>query len=75
MAEENKTRRKNCRELIPDEAVEHVKTARKEMRKSFEALMPPEYIAHRRKARMEFLLAAREMINHTIERIESHEEE
>jgi hypothetical protein len=75
MAEENKSKSKHIREFIPDEAVEHAKTARAEMRKSFAAILPPEFIAHRRTARKELLLAAREIINHTLERIESHEEE
>ena len=74
MAEKNKTEHKGCREFIPEEAVEHAKTARAEMRKSYAALFPPEFIAHRRKARREMLLAAREIINHALERIESHEE-
>ena len=74
MAEEKQNRHKHFREFIPEEAVEHAKTARAEMRKSIEAILPPEFIAHRRTARKELLLAAREIINHTIERIETHEE-
>ena len=75
MAEENKSKPKHFREFIPEEAVEHAKAARAEMRKSFAAFLPPGFIAHRRTARVELLLAAREIINHTLERIESHEEE
>ena len=75
MAEENKSKPKHFRECIPEEAVEHAKAARAEMRKSFAAFLPPEFIAHRRKARVELLLAAREIINHTLERIESHDEQ
>ena len=75
MTEENKSKDKHFREFIPEEAVEHAKAARAEMRKSFAAIMPPEFIAHRRTARKELLLAAREIINHTIERIETREEE
>lgn len=74
MAENKKTEYKHYREFIPEEAVEHAKAARAEMRKSYAALFPPEFIAHRRKARVEMLLAAREIINHALERIESHEE-
>ncbi len=74
MAEGNKSKDKHFREFIPEEAVEHAKAARAEMRKSFAAFLPPEFIAHRRTARVELLLAAREIINHTLERIESHEE-
>jgi hypothetical protein len=74
MAEEKQNKNKYFREFIPEEAVEHAKAARAEMRKSFEAILPPEFIAHRRTARKELLLAAREIINHTIERIDTHEE-
>ncbi len=74
MAEKNQTKHKNFREFIPEEAIEHAKAARAEMRKSFAAMLPPEFIAHRRKARKELLLAAREIINHTLERIDNHEE-
>ncbi len=75
MAENKKSEHKGCREFIPDEAVEHARAARAEMRKSYAALFPPEFIAHRRKARKEILLAAREIINYALERIESHEQE
>ena len=74
MTEENKSKDKHFREFIPEEAVEHAKAARAEMRNSFAAIRPPEFIAHRRTARKELLLAAREIINHTIERIETREE-
>ena len=74
MTEENKSKDKHLREFIPEEAIEHAKAARAEMRKSFAAIMPPEFIAHRRTVRKELLLAAREIINHTIERIETREE-
>ena len=73
MAESKQTENKHFREFIPDEAVEHAKAARAEMRKSFAAILPPKFVAHRRKARQEMLLAAREIINHALERIESHE--
>ena len=73
MAENKKSEHKGFREFIPEEAVEHAKAARTEMRKSYVALFPPEFIAHRRKARKEMLLAAREIINHALERIESQE--
>ena len=74
MTEEYKSKDKHFREFIPEEAIEHAKAARAEMRKSFAAIMPPEFIAHRRTARKELLLAAREIINHTIERIETRED-
>jgi hypothetical protein len=74
MAESNQTEHKHFREFIPEEAVEHAKAARAEMRKSYAALFPPEFVAHRRKARKNMLLAAREIINHALERIETHED-
>jgi hypothetical protein len=74
MTESNQTGHKRFREFIPEEAVEHAKAARVEMRKSFAAILPPEFIAHRRTARVEMLLAAREIINHALERIDTHED-
>jgi hypothetical protein len=59
------------RKYVPEEAVEHMKSARVEMRKSLEALFPPEFVAHHRAARREMLLAAREFLNHKIERLEA----
>jgi hypothetical protein len=55
---------------IPEEAREHMRSARKELRESIEALFPPEFIEHRRAARREMLLAARSMIDHALERFE-----
>jgi 23S rRNA G2069 N7-methylase RlmK/C1962 C5-methylase RlmI len=62
---------KDHHEFIPEAAFEHAKAARAEMRKSFAAILPPEFIAHRKKARLEMLRAAREIINHALERLES----
>ena len=39
MTEKNQTKREHFREFIPEEAVEHAKTAREEMRKSLEAIV------------------------------------
>jgi hypothetical protein len=71
MAENDQTEHKHIHEFIPAEAREHAKAARAEMRKSFSALFPPQYITHRRAARKEMLLAAREIINHALERMET----
>jgi hypothetical protein len=57
----------------PEETREHLRSARKEMRHAWEALFPPEFITHRRAARREFLLAARTLIDHALERIEARE--
>jgi hypothetical protein len=75
MAENKQTKHEHYSECIPEEAVEHAKTAREEMRKSIQAILPPEFLAHRRKARLEMLMAAREFINHTIEKLETQEKE
>jgi len=74
MAEHEKTNHKNFRDHIPEDAREHAKNAREEMRKSWATLVPPEFVTHRRKARREMLLAARELINHALDRLENHEE-
>lgn len=73
MAEQENKEHKNCHDHIPEEVRQHAKNARDEMRKSWTALMPPEFVTHRRKARREMLLAARELINHALERMESYE--
>jgi len=64
---------KKRKHQIPEPAREHLKSARSEMRKSIEALLPPNFVEHRRNTRKEMLMAAREVINHAIERIESRE--
>ena len=66
-------KRKRMSDHIPEEAKEHLKAAREEVRKSVYALVPPEFVEHRRAARKEFLLAARELISHAIERLETRE--
>ena len=74
MADENKNpKHRNGCEHFPEEALEHARAAHTEMRESFKALLPPEFIEHRRAARREILLAAREMINHAIDRLEKKE--
>jgi predicted nuclease with RNAse H fold len=74
MAEQEKTGYGHFRDHVPPEAREHARNAREEMRKSWATLLPPEFIAHRRRARKEMLLAARELINHALEHLETHEE-
>lgn len=61
--------------FIPEEAREHAQAAREEMRKGFAALLPPEFIARRKAARRKFLLAAREIINHALDQLDSEEME
>jgi hypothetical protein len=55
---------------IPEDAREHLKTARDEFRKSVEGWLPPEFLEHRRRARKEMLLAARSLIDHALHRME-----
>lgn len=71
MTEEKETKQEHFRQFIPAEAKQHAQAAREEMRKSFAALLPPEFIAHRRAARKEFLLAASELINYALERVDT----
>ncbi len=73
MAEKKENKNKRFREFIPEEAVEHARAARAEMRKSIEAILPPEFVTHRRAARKEMLLAAREMLNYAIDRLEERQ--
>jgi len=75
MVEKDQVEHKHSHDFIPAEAREHAKAARAEMRKSFAAILPPEFIAHRKKARVELLRAAREIINHALDRIEDPEED
>lgn len=66
---------KHCYNAIPEEARAHATSARTELRKSVEALFPPEFIAHRRKAHRHMLLAAQQVVNSAIERLEAKEKE
>lgn len=56
---------------MPEEAREHMRTARAEMRASYEALFPPKFVEHRRAARKEALLAIRSMVDKAIEHLEA----
>ncbi len=71
MAEE-KAEHKRLLNFVPEEAREHLKTAREEMRKSYETLLPPGFVEHRRAARKELLLAARSLIDAALQRIDEH---
>ena len=62
--------RKKIREMIPEEAREHMKAARAEMKGSAEAIFPPGFLEHRRKARKHALRAARSFIDHALERMD-----
>ena len=71
MAKEESNKTRPFHDVIPDEAIEHARVARRELRKSYEGLFPPEFITRRRAARREMLLALRSVINAAIERIDS----
>ena len=71
-AEDGK-RKHHIYNFIPEESFEHARAARAELRKGVAALFPPELVASRRAAKKEMLLAAREFINHAIDRIEGIE--
>lgn len=58
---------------IPEEARAHIRKARAEMRQSIEGLLPPGFLEHRRAARKEMLLAAKELIQFAIDRLERQE--
>ncbi|MBI2757912.1 MAG: hypothetical protein HYX49_04455 [Chloroflexi bacterium] len=69
-----KTNKRKISDRIPEEAREHVKTARAEMRESIKAFLPPEFIEHRRKARKEMLLAFRSVLDAALERMDKKAE-
>jgi len=73
MTEKERKEHQHFHDHIPNEARQHAKAARAEMRKSWATLLPPDFVAHRRKARKEMLLAARELINHALDRLETPE--
>lgn len=73
MNEEKTSHKRPFQELIPDEAVDHARAARKEIRKSVESLFPPGFIEHRREARKEMLRAVRSVIEAALDRLEEKE--
>jgi hypothetical protein len=70
MAETTKDEGRRTPRVLPEETREHLKAAGDEFRQSMEGLFPPEFVDHNRRARKEFLLAARSLIDHALERIE-----
>lgn len=74
MTDQEKKEYRHFGHHVPEEARLHARQAHEELHKSWAALFPPEFIAHRRRARREMLLAARELINHALDRLEAHEE-
>ncbi|HTP01012.1 MAG TPA: hypothetical protein VMJ64_06525 [Anaerolineales bacterium] len=64
------TGKKRASDQIPEDAREHMRTAREELRESIRAFLPPEFVEHRRKARREMLLAWRSFIDRALERID-----
>jgi hypothetical protein len=74
MAKE-KTEQEKGRQVLNEETRQHMREARTEMRSAFKSLFPREFVEHRRAARREMLLAARSLIDHALERLESKEKE
>ncbi|GMR11222.1 MAG: hypothetical protein BMS9Abin28_2049 [Anaerolineae bacterium] len=70
---ENQKGRKAPR-VLPEETRQHLKAAGDEFRHGMEGLFPPEFVDHNRRARKEFLLAARSLIDHALERMEEASE-
>ncbi len=64
------TQGKKAHRVLPEETRDHLRTAGEEFRKGVEGLFPPEFVNRNRRARKEFLLAARSLIDHALERIE-----
>jgi len=74
MTEQKKgDRKEEIKHWPPEGTRQHLKAARSEIRESFKSLFPPEFVEHRRAARREMLLAARSLIDHTLERMEAKE--
>ena len=74
MAEQKKgDKKEEVKHWPPEETRQHLKAAQSEIRDSFKSLFPPEFIEHRCAARREMLLAARSLIDHTLERMKAKE--
>jgi hypothetical protein len=73
MTAKGTTKHRPFRDCVPEEAVEHMRAAHREMRQGFEALFPPKFVEQRNRARKEMLLAFRSMIDAALERLEEHE--
>ncbi len=73
MSDEKKKSQRLIDEIVPDDAREHVRAARKEIFKSIESLLPPGFIEHRRAARREMLLAVRSILDAAVKRLEETE--
>jgi len=70
MTEAKQEREKTWDARLPDEARQHLRSAREEFRRSVEGILPPEFLEHRRRARKEMLLAARSLIDHVLKRMD-----
>ncbi len=70
MAETTKEEGRKIPRVLPEETRQHLKAAGDEFRQGMEGLFPPEFVDHNRRARKEFLLAARSLIDHALERFE-----
>ena len=74
MAEQATPKHQPLKDMLPAEALEHLKAAHAEMHKSLEALLPPGFVEHRRAARREMLHAARSLIDAALKKMDEKEE-
>ena len=75
MAKQAKASAGQKRRVGPPEATrQHLRSAREELLAAFQALFPPEFFSRKRAAKREFLMAARTMIDHALERSEAGEQ-
>ena len=72
MAAEPKSARKSD-ERASDNAVQHIKNARREVMRSWEAFLPPGFVEHSRAARKEMLLAFRDLLDAAARRLDEEE--
>lgn len=70
MTETGKEEGRKTPRVLPEETRQHLRAAGDEFRQGLEGLFPPKFVDHKRRARKEFLLAARSLIDHALERFE-----
>lgn len=63
-------REKKWKERVPEGTREHYKKAREEMREAMQGFLPEGFIEHHRNARREMMLAWRDMLDHTIKKMD-----
>lgn len=71
MPEETKPEGRPWGHWIPEEALEHLRAARRARRESMHSVLPPGFFEKHTEAKREMLLAARSFIDHALEHIET----